>query len=189
MALSRSIVDDLAAEYRETQPLADVEAEHLDMLPGMFADGEYGWRDAEWVVQWFYRRHLGAYPDADRRAAEAAYGENDFEAVRETIADVRAADDVESKLDLLTDLTGVGIPVASAFLQFVDPDAYLVMGPREWAGLREAGELADSYPASPTAGDYERYLAVCRAVAERCDCDLRAVYRALWRLGAPETHG
>jgi hypothetical protein len=31
--------------------------------------------------------------------------------------------------------------------------------------------------------DYERYLGVVRGVAERCDCDLWTVYRALWRLG------
>lgn len=186
MALTPEAVDSLAADYAETQPLAAVEAEHLETLPAALAAGDFGWRDAEWVAQWFSRRFLGAEPNAERRAREAAYGDNDYEAVRDAIAGAAEASATATKLDVLTGLTGVDVPVATAFLQFLDPEAYLVLSRREWEVLREAGELDEPYPDSPASDDYERYLSVCRSVAERCDCDLKVLYRALWQRWATE---
>lgn len=183
MALSRSLVETKAAEYADEEPLYAVEAEQIESLPGAFASGEYGWRDAEWVVQWYYRRSLGAYPDDRRRAREAAYAENDFEAVREAIATARAADEPAAALEALLDLEGVDVGVASAFLLFSDPSSYGVVGPREWRALRGADELDEPVPDPLTVRDYTRYLGVCRRLAERCDCDQWTLYRALWRLG------
>lgn len=183
MELTADLVADRADAYPSVQPLSAVEAEHLEILPAAFADGDYGWRDAEWVVQWYHRRFLGAFPDATRREREGAYGANDFEAIRGAIAAAADADDSDGGLAALTALEGVDVPVASAFLQFVDPERSLVVGPRTWAVLREAGELTDPYPDPPSAGEYRSYLAICRAVAERCDCTLQELYRALWVLG------
>lgn len=180
MELNQIITRRLPEEYAETQPFAAVEAEHLEMLPSVFATGDFGWRDAEWVVQWFYRRFLGNYPDLTRRELEDAYGENSYEAVREAITGAAAATRTETKLDWLAELTGVGVPVASAFLQFLDPASSVVMSSREWAALRRAGELTEAFPDDPGTQEYERYVAACRTVAERCHCDLWTVYRALW---------
>jgi hypothetical protein len=182
MELTPSLVEQRAREYREAEMLYDTEREHLEDLPGAFADGEYGWRDAEWVVQWYFRRYLGAYPDADRRAVESAYGENDFEEVLDTISAVERAEDDAERVRLLTTLDGVDVRVASAFLQFLSPDEYVVVGDREWAVLRAADELAEPYPDPPSVADYLAYLETCRAVADRCDCDLWTLYMALWRL-------
>lgn len=186
MTLTRSTVTAAAAEYREREPLYAVEREQVRTLPAAFADGEFGWRDAEWVVRWYYRRYLGAYPDAERRTAEERFGENDFEEVREVIADVIAAESVSDRVDRLTDLAAVDVPVASAFLLFVDPEAYVVVGPREWAVLREAGELSAEYPGPPSVGEYVTYLDICRSVADRADCDLWTLYQAIWRLWKDE---
>ena len=154
------------------------------MLPGAFAGGEYGWRDAEWVVQWYFRRHLGAYPDARRRAAEAAFRENDFEEVRDALATIGGASETAARLDRLTALVGVDVSVASAFLTFAFPERYVVLGEREWRVLREAGELERPYPGSPTVDDYREYDAVCGDLVDRFDVDPWTLYRALWRLGA-----
>lgn len=183
MALSPETVASLASEYQETQPLAAVEAEHLEMLPETFDGGEYGWREAEWVVQWYFRRYLGAYPDAERRTVEDAYGENDYEEVRRAITNAVEAPETAEKLDHLTTLRGVDVPVGSAFLQFIDPDEYVVVGPREWDSLRTTGDLDGEYPDPPTIRAYERYIETCRTVADRCDCSLWNLYRALWMLG------
>lgn len=183
MELTADLVADRAGEYPAVQPLWAVEDEHLDLLPRAFAADDYGWRDAEWVIQWYFRRFLGGYPDPDRRDVEGTYGENDFGTVRAAIADAVAADDAVDGLAALTALRGVDVPVASAFLQFVDPERYLVVGPRTWSVLVDAGELADPYPDPPSAAEYESYLSTCRAVAERCDCSLQELYRALWVLG------
>lgn len=180
MELTAAAIEKAVREYPDVQPLSAVEREHLELLPEAFASGEYGWREAEWVVQWYYRRFLGGYPDADRRAAEDAYAENDFEAVRAAFAGAVEADSTHAALAAVIELQGVDVPVASAFLQFVDPTAYLVVGEREWETLRRAGGLEGAYPGQPTPQDYERYLAACRTVADRVECSLWDLYRTLW---------
>ena len=166
MDLSPETVARLAAEYPDLQPLAAVESEHLEVLPATFASGDYGWRDAEWVVQWYFRRFLGAYPDADRRASEAAFGENGYEDVHAAISGAHEAESTTAKLDRLDELTGVDVSVASAFLQFLEPAAYVVMSPVEWEVLRDAGAIEDPYPDEPTADDYRRYLESCVTIAD-----------------------
>lgn len=189
MDLTPELVASRAAAYEEVQPLSAVEAEHAKILPGMLADGEFGWRDAEWVVQWYFRRFLGAYPDAERRAVEDAFNKNSYEAVRDALADAAATKNAAAKLDRLTQLTGVDVPVGSAFLQFLDPEAYIVCSAREWAPLQAAGELDGAYPDPLSIAAYERYLVTCRTVADRCDCSLGTLYRALWTLGGDRGQG
>lgn len=183
MDLTPSFLEDRAEAYPEIQPLSAVEREHVEMLPGMFADGEFGWRDPEWVVQWYYRRFLGSYPDAERRAAEDAYGQNSYEDVDEAIRGATAADSAIEKLECLTALDGVDVSMASAFLAFLHPERCIVCSEREWETLRAAGELDDPYPDPPAPEAYESYLATCRAVADRCDVSLWRLYRALWAAG------
>jgi hypothetical protein len=183
MDLTRSLVETRADAYETRQPLFAVEEEHAEMLPEMLASGDFGWRDPEWVVQWYYRRFLGGYPDADRRAAEEAYDQNDYEDVHSAISDAVASEDVATKLDHLTDLAGVDVSVGSAFLQFLHPERYLVCSEREWESLRAAGELEGPYPDPLSVDEYETYVETCRAVAERCDCSPWTLYRALWTLG------
>lgn len=182
MELTQSLVDSSARKYREREPLYAVEREQLETLPAAFESGEYGRRDAAWVVRWYYRRFLGDYPDRDRRDAEERFWSNDFEAVREAIAGAVGATDAAEGIDSLTALEAVDVPVASAFCMFVAPDEYVVVGPREWSTLREAGELARRYPDPPSVSEYETYLERCRALAARFDCDLWTLYRAVWRL-------
>ncbi|WP_226481591.1 hypothetical protein [Natrinema amylolyticum] len=182
MELTRSLVESRASEYREREPLYPVEREQLETLPTVFETGEYGRRDAAWVVRWYYRRFLGEYPDDERREAEERFRSNDFEAVRNAVADAVDASDAAAGIDRLTDLRAVDVPVASAFLMFIDPEEYVVVGPREWSTLRESDDPTQSYPDPPSISQYETYLERCRSLAARFDCDLWTVYRALWRL-------
>ncbi|ELY70417.1 hypothetical protein [Natrinema versiforme] len=184
MEVTDSLVATKAREYREREPLYTVEQEAIETLPAALETGEYGRRDAAWVVRWYYRRHLGDYPDDERRAAEDRFRSNDFDAVRSAIADAVDAATAAEAIDRLTDLGAVDVSVASAFCMFIDPDEYVVVGPREWSALRDAGELERSYPDPPSVSDYERYLERCRSLADRFDCELWALYRALWRLSA-----
>ncbi|MFP8954742.1 hypothetical protein ACLI4Z_17520 [Natrialbaceae archaeon A-arb3/5] len=186
MDLTRSLVVTSAREYRDAHPLYPVEQEAIETLPAAFASGEYGRRDAAWVVRWHYRRFLGEYPDEQRRAAEARFWDTEFDAVRAAIADaVRAtkSNDAAEAMDRLTELKGVDVPVAAAFCMFIDPDEFVAVGPREWTALRTADELDRPYPDPPSRSAYETYLERCRSVAERVDCDCWPLYRALWRLG------
>lgn len=189
MDLTASLVESKADEYDQVQPLAAVEQEHREILPGMLTGGEFGWRDAEWVVQWYFRRYLGAYPDDERRTVEDAFGDNTYEDVRDAFATVGAAQAVEQKLSALRSLDGVDVRVGSAFLFFIEPDEHVVVGDREWLALYDAGELADPYPDPPSAGDYLDYNDVCLSLANRFDVDTWTLYRALWRLGSEQTDG
>ena len=178
--LTRDRIDALAAEYEAREPFDLVEREHIETVPGAFAAGEFGRRDAEWPVQWYYRRR--SLPDADRRAAEERFLDNDYEAMVDAIQGAAVADSLGGKLDSLTALVGVDVPVASAILAFTHPDEYVAVGGREWEALRAAGKLDEGYPDPPVDGDYERYLDAVRRVADRTDRDVWTVYRALWRL-------
>lgn len=181
MELTRSIVRAEAEAYRDEEPLYAVGREQVETLPGAFERGAFGRRDAEWIVRWDYRRFLGDYPGAERRTREEWLGRNGFERVVEAIEDAAAATEVATALDRLVEIEGVDVPVASAFLTFIAPEEYVVVGERGWTVLRNAGELHISYPAHPDAGEYEAYLGACRSLADRLDCDLWSLYRALWR--------
>jgi len=180
MELTAATIDERVDSYPDYQPLSTVEEEHVELLPTTFAEGDYGWRDPEWVVQWYGRRFLGAVPNADRRAIEDAYDENDYEEVHAAITGAVEADTTAEMLSHLTSLSGVDVQIGSAFCQFIDPQRYVVMDERQWSTLRAAGELDSDYPESPTTADYERYLDTYRAVADRCERSLWDLYRALW---------
>jgi len=182
MDLTRSVVDAKAEEYRQEEPLYSVEQEAIDIFPSMFADAAFGWRDAEWVVRWYYRRYLGEYPHADRQAVETTFGNNDFETLQQVIDEVVTASDVAADVERLTDLVGVDVPVASAFLMFIDPESYIVVGEREWTVLQRADVLTDSYPDPPSVSAYVTYLEHCRRLTDRLDCQMWWLYMALWRL-------
>ena len=182
MELSPSTVNRLAAEYERDAPFHTVEQEAIETLPDAFAPGEFGRRDAIWVVEWYYRREMGAIPNHERREREEAFEGNDRRAVKRAIVDAAAAESIDEALDALTDLDGVDLPVASAFLFFIDPGHYLVVGEREWNALSDAGELPDPYPDPPSRDSYEQFLEQCRSLAGQFDVELWTLYRALRQL-------
>ncbi|WP_049920209.1 hypothetical protein [Halobiforma nitratireducens] len=204
MALSQSTVESAVEDYREHEPFFPVEQEQIETLPAAFRRGEFGWRDAAWVVRWYYRRSIGGVPNAERRRREAAFERNDYRAVRDAIVGAAGAlesvsdgGDAESDaaerdaLERLTVLEGVDVPVASAFLFFCDPDRRLVVGEREWEALGEYGpsENLGAYPDPPSIDAYGMYLDHARALADglELECELAfeydmwTLYRALWR--------
>lgn len=184
MELTHSLVETHAKRYQETQPLAAVEREHVEILPEMLAEGEFGWRDVEWVVQWYFRRYLGAYPDKQRREIEAAFNENTYEDILAALSSVSQTSDVAEQLERLRTLEGVDVRVASGFLQFMYPDKYIVVDDRVWEGLRAVDELAEPYPDPPSVADYLTYNDTCREIAEEVEVDAYTLYRALWQLGS-----
>jgi hypothetical protein len=204
MNLTESTIRDRAREYAESEPLYDVERQHVETVPKTFAGDEYGRRDAQWIVRWYFRRYFGEYPDRERREREEAFRDNEFGDVMDAIRaavdavgrgstanddppnadDPPDADDIAGALDALTALDGVDVAVASGYLQFLAPSRFVAIDPRTWRALKEAGELDDPYPEPPSAADYRRFDDACRAVTARTGVDAWTLYRALWRSGA-----
>ncbi|MDZ5813163.1 hypothetical protein U4E84_17680 [Halorubrum sp. AD140] len=195
MDLSESTIRDRARAYADEEPLYDVERQHVETVPKTFAGDEYGRRDAQWIVRWYFRRHLGEYPDRERREREAAFRDNEFDDVIEVIdaavdavgAGTDGSDpaddspDVDAALDALTALDGVDVAVASGFLQFLAPSRFVAIDRRTGGVLAAAGELDGDYPDPPSAADYRRFDEACRAVTDRTGVDAWTLYRALWR--------
>lgn len=187
MDLTESVIRDRAREYAELEPLYDVEQQHIDILPTTFTEDECGRRDVQWVVQWYFRRYLGSYPDQERREVEDAFRDNDFEVVLDTLGAIAAdVDETAEALTLLTDLEGVDTSIASAFLQFIDPERYVAVDERTWRVLRAAGELDEPYPDPPRIEEYLTFDEACRRVMDRTGVDAWTLYRALWRLWTAE---
>jgi hypothetical protein len=184
MTLSRADVEAALEAYRSTEPLYAVESEAVETMPGAFRRGEYGRRDAQWVVRWYGRRYLGDEPTGmDRSRREDAFEGADFETVRDAIATAVAADREAygDAIDALTALPGVDLPVASAFLAFVHPDRFVVVGPYTWEAVRDLTDLAEPYPDPPSIHEYDGYLAACDELADRYGIDPWEVYMLVWR--------
>jgi hypothetical protein len=194
MDLTESTIRDRARAYAAAEPLYDVERQHVETVPRTFAGDEYGRRDAQWIVRWYFRRYLGEYPDRERREREEAFRDNEFGDVIDALdAAVDALDagererddgagaDVDAALDALTALDGVDVAVASGFCQFLAPSRFVAIDRRTWAVLAAAGELDGPYPDPPSAADYRRFDDACRAVTDRTGVDAWTLYRALWR--------
>lgn len=188
MELTAEQVDEYAAEYRAEEPLYPVEQESIESLPDAFRAGEYGPRDAQWVVRWYFRRYLSEYPHDERSAIEDQFADVDMGRVKSAIYDAIDAvdessgtDGYEAALESLTELPAVDVRVGSAFLTFIEPDSYLPIGEREWAVLREVGSLTEAYPPSPTIEEYGRFLEAARSLSDRLDRDLRTLHLAIWR--------
>ncbi|MGM0448501.1 MAG: hypothetical protein ACQERM_09680 [Methanobacteriota archaeon] len=189
MDLSESTLRDRAREYAAAEPLYDVERQHVETVPKTFAGDEYGRRDAQWVVRWYFRRYLGEYPDRERREREAAFRDNEFDDVIDALDAAAGAvgtntddsPDLDAALDALTALDGVDVAVASAFCQFLAPSRFVAIDRRTWVVLAAAGELDAPYPDPPSSADYRRFDDACRAVTDRTGVDAWTLYRALWR--------
>lgn len=166
-----------AADYRDHAPFYDVEADRLETLPTAFAEDSFLWKDVEWVVRWYCRRPL----DGRERSPENDFRSNEMATIRDAIATARAAETTREATNALLAMDGVDVTVASAFLQFMTPEAYVVVYAPTWRLLADHGELSATWPDAVTPGDYETFLAACADLAEQADLSLVEVERGLWQ--------
>lgn len=166
-------------EYLDREGLAVVEDDRLETLPAAFADGSYLWKDCEWIVRWYLRRPL----ESGSRPEEDAFRGNRMNEIESAVDDAVDAESTAERLEALLALDGVDVRIASAFLQFMDPERYAAIDEPCWDALVAAGDLEEPYPDPVRPSDYERYLAACREHADQADLRVVDVGRALWRLG------
>ena len=166
-------------EYLAREPLAVVEDDRLDTMPDAFRDGTFLWKDCEWIVRWYLRRPL----DGQSKPQETEFRHNRMRAIESAIDETVAADSIESRLGALLALDGVDVPIASAFLQFIEPESYAAIAEPCWDALVRAGELSGDYPDPVRPSAYRQYLESCRDLAAQAELRTVDIGRALWRLG------
>ena len=131
----------------------------------------------------------------DNRMEGGRFHETDIEAPRKNSEEEirskveRAVHEsgIQTRVDALISLNGIGVPVASAILLFIDPDRFTVIDERAWNVLQETGYLLDDISDDPTVEEYLLYLGTCRALANEYNVSLRALDMALWVLDITDT--
>ncbi|OQB27228.1 MAG: hypothetical protein BWY10_01521 [Chloroflexi bacterium ADurb.Bin180] len=96
------------------------------------------------------------------------------------MSQVAGAQDDITRLQLLTNVRNIGLPIASAILTVCYPDRFTVLDSRAWQSAVAEGMpgLPDAFP--ETAPEYLQYRDACQAFAERVGLSLRDLDRALW---------
>lgn len=174
MTLRRHPLEQHIDGYGTLEGTSQEEDGHLKTLPEAFENGSWTVEDIEWIVRWKSSRSMGYF----RR--------NDSEDVRECIGRALNVERVSQKIEILTQLDGVAVRMASAVLMFMDPDRFTVLDWRAWAVLHRTGYLPDEMPADPGVEEYLLFLGACWALANEYDVSLRTLDRVLWSLGGDE---
>lgn len=180
--LTAENIRELSAQYMRVHPFAGDEQHTLETFPQAAHDGELRWRDVEWLVRWYNRRHLTSSFNRAAKEAESAFQTNDWETVETTIDEALNRDDPADRVDRLTTLAGVDVPIATGVLYFLGPTRDIVLGEREWSGLQKSGSLSEDYPHTPSTGDYERYRSVMAILRDAFDGTFIDLQRAVWLL-------
>lgn len=94
---------------------------------------------------------------------------------------VLAARDERKRMELLTSLRGVGVPMASAILTLIDPRRYGVLDIRAWQLLFAAGAVTTNRRGQGfTLAQWEEYLAALRRHARHLGVSARTVEYTLF---------
>ena len=99
--------------------------------------------------------------------------------VRTITSEVFQAKTPEQKLNILTSIPNIGIPIASAILTVCYPDDFTVADYRAYATLKDFGvEVAGNPTVNVSA--YFEYLKKCKELARKHNLSLRNFDRILW---------
>lgn len=171
MAIDADWIDYWAARYNEDNKGYDDEVLN-EVGPGVRECGFYRRADLLTVGRWKTPRVL---PRLDS---------NTDDMIRDITSTALAAPQLIQHL-VLTLLHGVGVPMASSLLMVWEPDEHTVIDVRAVKSLVVNEEIGD--PAPRLYPPYIDYLAVCKAISQRCRRTLRMVDRALYKANGRTT--
>jgi len=98
--------------------------------------------------------------------------------VRDITTEIAQAKTPEQRLDILTSVFGIGIPIASAILTICYPNDFTITDYRVRESLKELGYKISDPTASVKA--YLDYLDLCKKLSHEQGLSLRDFDRALW---------
>ncbi len=99
--------------------------------------------------------------------------------IKSITSNIFQAKTFEQKLDILTSIPGLGLPIASAILTVCYPDDFTVVDYRAQVSLKKFGEAVEGNPAANTPA-YLDYLDKCKKLSHRFNVSLRDFDRMLW---------
>ena len=94
-------------------------------------------------------------------------------------SEVFRAKSLEEKINILTSIPSIGIPMASASLTVCYPDEFTVADYRACASLKNFGEEIAGNPTAKISTYFE-YLGKCKRLARKYNFSLRDFDRILW---------
>ena len=174
MDLSQRVLEHLESKYPKQEDMYDEEVEQLESLPTAFDEGTWSREDLEWIIEW----KVGVFTKPILKHLR----KNDDEEIQARIEEAVHEPDIRSKVEALTSLNGIGVPVASAILMFIDEDRFTVIDERAWNVLQETEYLSQELSEDPTVDEYLIYLGACWTLANEYDVSVRTLDRALWVL-------
>lgn len=99
--------------------------------------------------------------------------------IRSITSEVFGAKTPEQKLNILTSIPGIGIPMASAILTVCYPDDFTVVDYRARGALKYFSEEIIRNPTTKISY-YFKYLEKCKKLARKYNLSLRNFDRILW---------
>lgn len=184
-ALTADRLEALEREYERLQPFAGVEATMFETMSAAVRAGDLHWRDVEWMVRWYYRRHLSSSVNEERERTESNFRANEWPIVKETIESTVTQSSPGERVSTIATLEGLDVGVASAVLYFIDPVQDIVMAAPEWEIMTTVTDL-EAFPSDPGPSDYTRYRQHCQQLATERKVNFRTLQRALWQLATRE---
>jgi hypothetical protein len=155
-------------DFEDTERLKAKLAEiHRERHPLYLTAAEF-----EEILKWKLRQQIGR-----QRHLRAANTEEIIRAVTGLALTIAPADkeyEIELRLNILSALRGVDIPVASAVVALVFPDEYAVIDSRVWQQLFDEKRWVFSVP------NYKKYLAKIRTLADELGWPVQEVDHAIW---------
>lgn len=128
--------------------------------------------ELEEILRWKLRGQYG------RQEIKRALNTDDLiQAVTGFALTVRHLDkeyELELRMNLLCVLRGIGVPVASAILALVYPDEYAVLDFRVWR------QVFNEDKTTFLIGDYKKYMAEIRRLAQQLGWPVQQVDVAIW---------
>jgi len=95
----------------------------------------------------------------------------------ELLDEVRRTEEIEAKFEVLTEVSGIGVAIASAILAVCYPEKYTVVDGYVFNMLKDWGLLSDG---SLNVEGYLEYNALCLGLSRTWRRSLRDVDRVLW---------
>jgi len=174
MDLSQRMLEHLESKYPKEEDMYDEEVKQLESLPTAFEEGTWSREDLEWIIEW----KVGVFTKPILKHLR----KNDDKEIQAKIEEAVHEPDIRSKVEALTSLNGIGVPVASAILMFIDKDRFTVIDERAWNVLQETKYISQQLSEDPTVDEYLIYLGACWTLANEYDVSIRTLDRALWVL-------